>query len=95
MFKTVLKCEKHPKADRLLVFQIDFGNEVRQIVSGIAKFYKPEELVGKQIVAVTNLAPTTIRGVESNGMILSCDGGKKSLCVISPEKQMKNGSKVC
>ena len=92
---TVLKCEKHTKADRLLVFQIDFGNEVRQIVSGIAKFYKPEELVGKQIVAVTNLAPTTIRGVESNGMILSCDGGKKSLCVISPEKQMKNGSKVC
>ena len=92
---TILKCEKHPKADRLLVFQIDFGNEVRQIVSGIAKFYKPEELVGKQIVAVTNLAPTTIRGVESNGMILSCDGGKKSLCVISPEKQMKNGSKVC
>ena len=92
---TVLKCEKHQKADRLLVFQIDFGNEVRQIVSGIAKFYKPEELVGKQIVAVTNLAPTTIRGVESNGMILSCDGGKKSLCVISPEKQMKNGSKVC
>ncbi|MDD7281030.1 MAG: methionine--tRNA ligase [Erysipelotrichaceae bacterium] len=92
---TVLKCEKHPKADRLLVFQIDFGDETRQIISGIAKFYKPEEMVGKQVVAVTNLEPTTIRGLESNGMILSADGGKKSLCVVSPEKEMKNGSKVC
>ena len=92
---TVLKCEKHPKADRLLVFQIDFGDETRQIVSGIAKFYKPEELVGKQIVAVTNLQPTTIRGVESNGMILSADGGKKTLSVVSVEKAVKNGSKVC
>ncbi|MGN1276935.1 MAG: methionine--tRNA ligase [Floccifex sp.] len=91
---TILKCEKHPKADRLLVFQIDFGDETRQIVSGIAKYYKPEDLVDKQIVAVTNLAPAKIRGVESNGMILSCDGGK-DLCVISPEKAMKNGSKVC
>lgn len=68
---TVLKCEKHPKADKLLVSQIDCGNgDVRQIVSGIATHFTPEDMVGKQVIVVTNLKPAKLRGVESQGMIL-------------------------
>ena len=66
----VLSCEKHPKADKLLVFQVKVGSETRQIVSGLAKHYKPEELVGKELIVVCNLKPTKLRGVESQGMIL-------------------------
>ena len=61
----IISAEKHPKADRLLVEQIDLGDETRQIVSGIAKSFKPEEVVGKKVVVVTNLKPVKLRGVES------------------------------
>ncbi|MBR3693836.1 MAG: methionine--tRNA ligase subunit beta, partial [Erysipelotrichales bacterium] len=92
---TVLSCEKHPKADKLLVFQLDFGYEKRQIVSGIAKFYKPEELVGKQVCAIVNLAPRMLRGVESQGMILSSATEDDSeLSIVSPAKAMPNGVSV-
>lgn len=68
---TILKCEKHPKADKLLVSQIDVGNgDVRQIVSGIATHFTPEDMVGRQVIVVTNLKPAKLRGVESQGMIL-------------------------
>ena len=90
---TIVECKAHPKADRLLVEQVDFGNEVRQIVSGIAKYYKPEELVGKQVVVVTNLKPVKLRGVESNGMIL-CAANDDALSFITPEKVMENGTTV-
>ena len=90
---TIVECKAHPKADRLLVEQVDLGNEVRQIVSGIAKFYKPEELVGKQVVVVTNLKPVKLRGVESNGMIL-CAANDDSLSFVTPEKAMQNGTTV-
>lgn len=70
---TVLKCEKHPKADKLLVFQIKMGTERRQIVSGVADCYEPEELVGKKVVVVANLKPRMLRGVESNGMLMFAD----------------------
>ena len=90
---TIVECKAHPKADRLLVEQVDLGNEVRQIVSGIAKFYKPEELVGKQVVVVTNLKPVKLRGVESNGMIL-CAANDDALSFITPEKAMENGTTV-
>ena len=70
---TVLKCEKHPKADKLLVFQIKMGTERRQIVSGVADSYSPEELVGKKVVVVANLKPRMLRGVESNGMLMFAD----------------------
>ncbi len=66
----ILEASKHPKADKLLVFKVNIGTEVRQIVSGIAKFYKPEELVGKKVIVVKNLKPITLRGVESKGMLL-------------------------
>lgn len=92
---TVLSCEKHPKADKLLVFQLDFGGEQRQIVSGIAKFYKPEELVGKQVCAVLNLAPRMLRGIESQGMILSAaDETDELLSVVATLKPVPNGFSV-
>ena len=67
---TIVKAEKHPKADKLLVFQVDFGGEVRQIISGVASSFKPEECVGQKVVAVVNLKPRMLRGLESNGMLL-------------------------
>lgn len=75
----VLSCEKHPKADKLLVSQIKIGNQTRQIVSGIANFYKPEEMIGKNVVVVVNLKPVKLRGVLSEGMVLCAstpDDGK-------------------
>jgi methionyl-tRNA synthetase len=67
----ILQCELHPDAERLLVFQVDVGEEEpRQIVSSIAEFYKPEEVIGKRVVVVTNLKKAKFRGVESNGMLL-------------------------
>lgn len=78
----VIKCEKHPNADKLLVSQIDVGEETpRQIVSGIADVYKPEEFVGKKVIVVTNLKPAKLRGVESQGMVLA-GGDKKVLGVV-------------
>lgn len=90
---TIVDCKPHPKADRLLVEQIDLGDEVRQVVSGIAKHYKPGELIGKQVVVATNLKPVTLRGVESQGMIL-CASNDKELAFLTTEKEVSNGSKV-
>lgn len=89
----VVKCDKHPKADKLLVSQIKIGSEMRQIVSGIAEWYNPEEMVGKEVIVVCNLKPVKLRGVESQGMILaSGDDGEK---LIIPEvKGAKDGSEV-
>ena len=82
----VLECEQHPKADKLLVFKLKVGSEERQIVSGIAKFYKPEDLIGKKIVVVLNLKPVKLRGVVSEGMILSAaTEDDTSLVTISAE----------
>ena len=91
---TVLECTKVPKASKLLQFKIDDGLEGRTIVSGIAAHFKPEELVGKQVCFVANLAPRTIRGIVSEGMILSAEDneGKLSLLTVSPEE--KPGSEV-
>lgn len=82
----VLECEQHPKADKLLVFKLKVGSEERQIVSGIAKFYKPEDLIGKKLVVVLNLKPVKLRGVVSEGMILSAaTEDDTSLVTISAE----------
>ena len=90
----VISCEKHPDADKLLVFKLDFGNEVRQIVSGIAKYYEPADLMGKKLIAVTNLKPVVLRGVESNGMILSATAGKKLTVLTVDNAEFKNGASV-
>lgn len=71
----IISCEKHPKADKLLVSQINLGQEVRQVVSGIAKSYKPTDLIGKKVVVITNLTPVSLRGVQSEGMLLAASEG--------------------
>ena len=91
---TVLECTKVPKADKLLQFRIDDGLEKRTIVSGIAQHYKPEELVGKQVCFIANLAPRKLKGIVSEGMILSAENWDGSLAVITPEKAVKPGSEV-
>jgi len=91
---TVLECQKVPKADKLLQFLIDDGLEKRTIVSGIAKFYKPEELVGKQVCFIANLAPRKLKGIVSQGMILSAENFDGDLSVVTVLKEVKPGSEV-
>ena len=90
----VLDCMKVPKADKLLQFKIDDGMGGRTIVSGIAKYYNPEDLVGKEVCFVANFEPRKLKGVMSQGMILSAENFDGSLAVISPEKEVKPGSEV-
>ena len=91
---TVLECEKVPKADKLLRFRIDDGLGGRTIVSGIAKHYAPEELVGKQVCFIANLPPRKLKGIESEGMILSAEDADGSLRVIMPAAEVAPGSQV-
>ena len=91
---TVLECSKVPKADKLLQFKIDDGLGGRTIVSGIAKHYQPEELVGKQVCFIANLPPRKLKGIESQGMILSAEDLDGSLKLISPSVEVSPGSKV-
>ncbi len=91
---TVLECTKVPKADKLLQFLIDDGLDKRTILSGIAKYYKPEELVGKQVCFIANLAPRKIRGIESQGMILSAENNDGNLSVVTVMREVKPGSEV-
>ena len=89
----IKECKQHPKADRLLVSQIDLGSEVRQIVSGIAEHYQPEQLVGRKVLVVTNLKPVKLRGELSEGMVLAASNdGVLTLPTIIDE--LPNGSKV-
>lgn len=91
----VLECKKVEKADKLLCSQIDVGEETpRTIVSGIAKYYTPEEMVGKQVIVVTNLKPAKLRGIESQGMILCAEDENGELALITPSKSVKAGSEV-
>ena len=88
----VLECDAVPKAKKLLKLQLDLGYEKRQVVSGIAKFYKPEELIGKKVIVVANLAPAKLCGIESNGMILA--SGEETVRVIFLDKDTPNGERV-
>ena len=91
---TVVVAEKHPNADRILRLEIDFDEgQPRQILSGLADYYKPEELVGKQVIAVLNLAPRKIRGLMSNGMVLTAEKDGK-LSVLTPAAPVPNGSQI-
>lgn len=91
---TVLSAEPHPNADRLLVLKIDLGGEQRQLVAGIRKHYAPEELIGKKIVVVANLQPATLRGVESQGMLLAASDEEGNLSLVTPEKPVGVGARV-
>ncbi|MBR6211908.1 MAG: methionine--tRNA ligase [Bacteroidales bacterium] len=91
---TVLEAERVPKTDKLLKLTIDTGIDTRTIVSGIAEFYTPEQMLGKQICILANLAPRKIRGIESKGMILMARQGDGKMRFITPEEVLKNGSQI-
>ena len=91
----VLSCEEVPKANKLLKFNLKVGNEERVIVSGIKKWYKPEDLVGKNVLIIANLKPRKIMGIESKGMILSAAIGEELSVTTTLDPEFKNGSEVC
>jgi methionyl-tRNA synthetase len=91
---TIVTAEKVQKADKLLKLQVDLGLETRTIVSGIAEHFKPEEITGKQVVVVANLAPRKMRGIESNGMILMAEDKTGKLHFVNPVDAIDNGSSV-
>ena len=91
---TILLAEKVEKADKLLKLSIDLGNEHRTIVSGIAQHFKPDEIVGRQVVVVANLAPRKMRGIESNGMILMAEDATGRLHFVQPDEKIEPGSGV-
>ena len=91
---TILSAEKVAKTKKLLKLTVDTGIDKRTIVSGIAEYCKPEEIVGKQVSVLVNLAPKNIKGIESHGMILMAENPDGSLCFVSPEKTTKNGGTI-
>lgn len=90
----IIACEKVPKSDKLLHETVKVGDETRSVVSGIAKYYTPEEMVGKKVVLVTNLKPVKLCGVLSEGMILCAEDEKGNLSLLTPEKAMESGAKI-
>ncbi len=91
---TIISCEKVEKADKLLKLEIDLGSEKRTIVSGIAQHYKPEEMKGKQVIIVANLAPRKMRGIESQGMVLTAEDKNGKIYLLQPENVVEPGSSV-
>ena len=89
-----MEAEKVPKTAKLLKLKIDTGLDVRTIVSGIAEYYDPENLIGKQICIVANLEPRKIKGIESQGMILMAQDPKGGMKIVTPEEKVSNGSAV-
>ena len=93
---TVLDCQKVPKADKLLQFKLDDGMGGRTILSGIAASYpNPEELIGTQVCFIANFEPRKLRGVMSEGMILSAEDADGNLSLMVPEKEMPAGAEIC
>lgn len=90
---TVTEAKAHPNADRLLILTVDLGGSTRQVVAGIRSHYQPSDLVGKSVVVVTNLEPATIRGVESQGMVLATHAGDQ-LGLLTPDRPIPPGSPV-
>jgi len=90
----VIACEKVEKSDKLLKSTVQIGNETRTVVSGIAKFYTPEQMVGKKVVMITNLKPVKLRGILSEGMILCAENDKGELKLLAPEADIEDGSGI-
>lgn len=91
---TVIDCKPHANADKLLVLQIDLGGEQRQICAGLRAHYQPEQLIGKQIIVVANLAPRQMRGEVSQGMLLAATDASGRVIFITPSEAAAAGSKV-
>ncbi|MBQ2082974.1 MAG: methionine--tRNA ligase [Lachnospiraceae bacterium] len=91
----ILKCEEVPKSKKLLCSQVKIGDQTRQILSGIKAYYKPEEMVGKKVMVLLNLAPRSIAGLMSEGMLLCAEGPDGTLALMTPEKDVASGSEIC
>ena len=92
---TILEAEKMPKANKLLILKVDTGIDVRTIVSGIAESFSPEEIVGKRVTVLVNLAPRNLRGVESQGMILMTNNAEGKLVFVNPDEDgVSNGETI-
>jgi methionine--tRNA ligase beta chain len=89
----ILSCEVHPNADKLYVVTLEVGDKQKKVVAGIKNYYTPEELIGKSVVLLDNLETATIRGVQSEGMILATREGEK-LAVLTPDREIASGSLV-
>ena len=89
----IIEAEKIEGTDKLLKLKVDLGEEKRQLVAGIAKFYQPEDLIGKEIVVVANLEPKNLRGVESQGMLLAADVEGKPV-LLKPDQEVPPGTKI-
>ena len=90
----IVKCEEVPKSKKLLCSQVKIGSETRQILSGIKAWYKPEDMVGRRVMVVTNLKPAKLAGMMSEGMILCAEDDEGNLSLMVPEKKIKSGSEV-
>ena len=92
----VISCEAVPKSKKLLKFQIKIGDTTRQILSGIRKWYpEPEKLVGRKVMALINLAPRKMAGLDSEGMLLSAEDADGNVCLMAPSADMPSGSEIC
>ena len=94
----VLAVHDHPNADKLIILDIDLGDEQRQIVAGLKPYCEPQSLVGKDIVVVTNLQPRKVRGVESNGMLLAASyiqDDQRKIVILTTDEPVKPGAQVC
>ena len=91
---TILEAEKVAKTKKLLKLKIDTGIDQRTVVSGIAEYYEPDQIVGKKVSILVNLAPRKLRGIESQGMILMAEDTDGKLCFVSPTEDVSNGSEV-
>ncbi|MCR4586884.1 MAG: methionine--tRNA ligase [Lachnospiraceae bacterium] len=91
----IIKCEEVPKSKKLLCSQVKIGSEVKQIVSGIKKYYSAEEMVGKKVMVLVNLKPATLAGVQSEGMLLCAEDADGNLALMTPEKPMPAGAEIC
>lgn len=89
----VVSAESIEGSDKLLKLQVDLGSEQRQVLSGIAKYYQPSNLAGKQIIVITNLKPRSMMGLESNGMVLAAGDGEV-VALLAPDKDMSAGSNI-
>jgi tRNA-binding protein len=91
---TIISCEPHPNADKLLLLQVDLGDQKRQLCAGLRAHYDAQELVGKQVIVVANLAPRVMRGQESQGMLLAASDPDGRVVVLQPAAAVAPGSKV-
>ncbi|KSV57841.1 methionine--tRNA ligase subunit beta [Acetivibrio ethanolgignens] len=91
----IVACEEVKKSRKLLCFQVQTGDGIKQIVSGVKDYYTPEEVIGKKVMVLTNLKPATMAGLVSEGMILSAEDKNGNLAFMIPEKEVEVGAEVC